>query len=471
MKNPARLISTAATFCICLLTAVANAQVPAGHTGYQSQFAPFEVHGMPPAMPSGYGLPGPHMGGYGMPQGAARGGFGGMPAPVLDHYVQKPDSQWDSGGPIESFLTTLFTRSRLRVDYMMWNLDEPGNVSLGAPINLQRSVFEGGSDSNVPFEIFDPASGATLGSGIVPTLRNMTLNDINGVRGNLVVPFRGGSVEANVWGLEQKNDLFSVSGISDRRVTDPVDPTITRLGTESIPNIVIPFLTNGTVTDPGNLASRVYDDSFSAELSSQMWGAEVNIFTDYAVPGNGFKFEPMYGFRFINLQESFDMVGTRTNGGAEAVQTDTTHSRANNNVYGPSIGFKTALVHDRFVLEAVPRVTFALNNYSGHTRTTLQELDDAGVPFGTSSSADEDEVDYTTAFQVSLSARAYITPRFWLFGGYDFMWVHRLSRPYGNLNYNSTTDDLGATIFSTNLNSDLESAMTHGFSVGGEFNF
>lgn len=442
-------------------------------TQHGNSLMPFNVHGLPPGMPPGYGLPGPQMGGYPRPVGPGGGGFG-YQSPALDHYVSKPDTQWDRGGPIESFLAQLFTRSRLRFEYLHWNLGDPGNIGVGAPITIARSPVIGGNDTSDPFEIFDTDSGASLGSAIVPSMSGMTLSDIAGVRGNLAVPFRGGSVEVNFWGLGQNDDFISVSGIADRRVTDPPDPTVTGLGTEENPNIVIPFLTNGVISDSASAVARVYDNSFSARLSSQMWGAEVSIFSEYAVPGEGFKFEPMYGFRFINFQESFDMVGTDSNGAGAAaaiIQTDQINSRVTNNLYGPSVGFRTALVHRWFVLEAVPRVTFALNNYSAHVSSQFQNSAADGTTSTTGSAADEEDVDYSTLFQVSLNARAHVTPRFSLFGGYDFLWIHRLSRPYNNINYNSTTNLSGVAVTSPGLALDGESMFTHGFSVGGEFNF
>lgn len=479
MKNPVRLVSFAAIFCICIsFSEPVAGQVPQAYGSYgpapQSQpMMPFEVHGMPPSMPAGYGLPGPHMGGYPMPTGAGRLG-GGYQSPPIDHYVRNPQSQWDAGGPVEGFLTQLFTRSRLRFEYLHWEMDAPGDFRLGAPLTVSRSPVLGGNDTSVPFEIFDSNTGATLGQAIVPTLGAMTLDSASGVRGNLAIPFRGGSLEVNVWGLGQVSDTIGFAGLSDRRITDPVDPTVSGLGTIAVPNIVIPFLTNGVVSDSAGALSRVYDDSFSADISSQMWGAEFNVFSDYAVPGEGFKFEPLYGFRYIGYQESFDMVGTNTDGAGSAavtVETDRINSRVTNNLYGPQLGFRTALVHRWFVLEAIPRVTFALNNYSSHLDSSLEDLDTDGVIGTNSSSSEERDVDYSTIFQVSLNARAHLTPRFSLFGGYDFLWIHRLSRPHNNIRYDSTTDDLGIAITSPSLALDGESMFTHGLSVGGEFVF
>jgi hypothetical protein len=484
MKNLVRLIHVAAIFCICIVSAdpvVGQVRYGTPTKGYVEPPGGPDVYGIPPHMPPGYGLPGPTMGGYGMPRygmGAPAGcgpgcntGCPPCPRPVLDQYVRHPESQWDGGGPIESFLTQLFTRSRLRFEYIMWDIDDPGNVALGSPVSISRSPIVGGNNTSVPFEIFNANTGATLGLAVVPTLREMTLNDISGVRGNLAVPFRGGSVEVNFWGLEQSDQRSSVFGIWQSRVTDPPDPTLTRLGTLRDPNIVIPFLTNGVVSDSTSLVSRVYDDSFSTNLNTQMWGSEFNVFSEYLVPGEGFKFEPLYGFRYINVQESFGMIGRFAGGGALPVQTDRISNRMTSNIYGPQVGFRTALVHRAFVLEAIPRVTFALNNNSAHLKSNLQDLRAGGVSESTFSGTDESEVDYTTVFQVSFNARVHLSPRFSLFGGYDAMWIHRLTRPYNNIVYNSSTDDFGTPVFDLGLKSDNESLFTHGFSVGGEFVF
>ena len=123
------------------------------------------------------------------------------------------------------------------------------------------------------------------------------------------------------------------------------------------------------------------------------------------------------------------------------------------------------------MLEAIPRVTFGLNNTSSHLDSRFENTDAGGLIDATATSADAKEVDYSTIFQVSLNARAHVTPRFSLFGGYDFLWIDRLSRPYNNIRYNSTTNDLGIAIATPELVVDGESAFIQGFSVGGEFVF
>ena len=68
--------------------------------------------------------------------------------------------------------------------------------------------------------------------------------------------------------------------------------------------------------------------------------------------------------------------------------------------------------------------------------------------------------------QLSFTGEIHVTPNFSVFGGYDFMWIYRMTRPYDNIVYDSTpaiggsfTPDIRQTI-------DLESFSTRGLSIG-----
>ena len=77
------------------------------------------------------------------------------------------------------------------------------------------------------------------------------------------------------------------------------------------------------------------------------------------------------------------------------------------------------------------------------------------------------DVDFTPIVQVSFAGEIHLTPSFSIFGGYDFMWIYRMTRPYDNLVYDSTTNLL-ANGFTSQVRQeiDLESFYARGLTVG-----
>ena len=383
----------------------------------------------------------------------------GMGYPIRDHYVQQ-DPAWDDSAPIEQFLTQVFTKSWFRMEYMLWDIDAPGNVFLGGPFPLNRAPGQGGSDPRNPFPISDFVDGSDRGVGIIPDLSGISLNDISSIRGTMGIPFRNGSMEFSIWGTEQMSSGTGIDGLIAARQNENPAVNDVELGTELNPSIVLPLLFDNTQAGDRFL---IFNDRFSSTLTSQLWGAEANVFSGAYSAGEGVKFEPMVGFRYINLDEGFVMSGEDSR--TAAFRDSTIDSQVQNNLYGPSAGFRLAMVHRWFTIEATPRVSFALNNHSSSVAFEQGTTTDTGTTV-ISSYEDEDDVDFSTIFQVSGNLRLHVTKTFSIFGGYDALWIYRLSRAYDNVLYNSD-----ATSPVIGLANDNESMFVHGFSIGGELRF
>jgi len=377
--------------------------------------------------------------------------------PVFDYRIHDHTSYRDQGGPLESLLTTMFRRSWLRLEYLNWDVDSPGNVLVGAPVSNV-------ADPTQPFEIFDTGGGGgSLGQAIVETLNPSHFRDAGGGRGTLGIPMNGLTLEVASWGLEQTSEQQLRDNISAPRVdlnaTPPPNPA---LGTATNPNVIISLLFNGAPSDSNSLFGLVFDDRISTNVSTQAWGTEFNFIADHYNAGMGLKWQPLAGFRYINLQEDFNVVGIFNNGGTQADRTSVLSSMTHNNIYGPQVGFRTEFVHEWFTLNLTPRIMFGLNNYLAELRTgPLLAATDAVVE------SRDTRVDFTPMVQVSASLTVHCNEFVSVFFGYDFLWLNRVTRPWDNIRYDSFRDaNTGVLTPNISLDDALGSFQIEGMSIG-----
>lgn len=361
-------------------------------------------------------------------------------APILDYYVGDKPRLVDPGQPFERALAEVTQRSWIRFEYLHWDFEGVDRDGVGAPI----------ANATDPLQVFDNGNGGIdTGIGVIPSLRALGLNDVSGVRGTWGLDLSAAEFELEFFGTEDKTDSFLFDNLSAFRTAGTES-----LGTVDRPNVVIPLLTNGGVADAATANYLVYDSSFSAEIESRMWGAEATLLTKPYIPGNSYQWQWLGGFRYLSYEEDFSHTGVYNNGGTVADVATTIGADTKNNMYGPEVGGRAQINKKWFSLSATPRIAFALNNYTGSTMFN-------GVQTGS-----EDDIDFTPIVQVSFKGEIHVTPNLSLFGGYDFMWIYRMTRPYDNIVYDSTpaiggsfTPDIRQTI-------DLESFSTRGLSIG-----
>lgn len=363
-------------------------------------------------------------------------------APILDYYVGNKPEFCDPGQPFEQAMSAVAQRSWLQFEYLHWDLDRPDAGSIGAPVlNLNPTQ---------PLQVFDNQNGGVdTGIGVIPSHDILGLNDVGGFRGTWGLELAEAEFELQFFGTDDKDDIASFPNLAAFRLAG-----LENLGTSDRPNIVIPLLNNGVVSDAATANYLVYDSSFSSQIQSRMWGAEASLLTKPYIPGDGLKLQWLGGFRYLSYEEDFSHRGVYNNGGTVADEVTLIGADSMNNIYGPEVGARAQVDNRWFTFSATPRIAFALNNYTASTMLNGRVT------------GDETDVDFTPVVQVSFKGEVHVTPHISLYGGYDFMWIYRMARPFDNIVYDSTPG-LGGD-FTPNIRQDvdLSSFATQGLSLG-----
>ncbi len=389
-------------------------------------------------------------------------------APIVDHYVQGPPGLWDDEQPIEKFLTEVTSRSWLKMEFLMWENTAAGDTTIGAPVTGLQLVVPDNSRQgiDVPVDINDNLNGGnTVGATLFPTLTTIGGQDVPGVRGTWGVALNNADLEISFFGLERSSDSFLRNDIAGPRdILATINPTIdASLGTTFNPNYAIPLLTDGLVTDVAAVNALIFNDSFQASLRTQLWGSEILLLSDKDIAGEGPSWQWLGGFRYISLDEEFNAGGTFDGRGLVPNRTTTIRSHATNHIYGPQFGGRAAFNTRWFTLSATPRVTFGLNDYT--TSVNANALGTGATRFGSNN------VEFGTVTQLNLSGEVHLSTHFSVYGGYDFMWFPKVTRPQENIVYNSTNAVGGGFTPDIRENVNFSNFLAQGISVGAVFRY
>jgi hypothetical protein len=345
----------------------------------------------------------------------------------------------------------------MRVEYLNWNIQKPGRELLGAPV-------AGVADPSRPFVVFDPGTAAPLAFAQVPTTSSMNLGNISGLQVTGGVSFiDGGSVEVSAFMLARKSSGFRLGpgGIipfdtdGDQSGPAPDPPAVEIAEGEALPLMwATSTLNHGQVSDHVLLY-----DTFQAVFQSQLWGAEANYFYDLDAVGF-LQFRPLIGVRYINLTERLTQTGVFL---SDPPVITTIDAHTTNNLAGPQIGFRTSVVTEYLEVGITPKIfvlasSMTTNVFTNHLRANFD-------PVVASS-------DHTTQASFGADVGAYvslnITPRFAIRGGYNLLWLGRVTRPQKDVYYNdngiASPPDVVARLITTDV-------LITGFSVGGELRF
>lgn len=342
----------------------------------------------------------------------------------------------------------------LRVEYLNWTIQKPGNELMGAPV-------AGVADPTKPFIAYIPGTTVPLAAATVPDTSTINLGNASGLQVTGGVNFLdGGSLEVGAFMLARKESGFTLGNFGNAQIQTDNSGNPLAGGPIILPSVLATStLSNGQVSDHLLL----YNQSFQAVFQSQLWGGEANYFYDADSVGI-LQFRPLIGVRYINLTERLTQTGVFQDLLVTSPPIVTTiDSHTINNLWGGQIGFRTQFVTKYLEWGLTPKVLLLGNSmvsdvYTNHLRTN-------GDPTVSSSN---NVTQFTFGFDAATYLQLNLTPSFSVRAGYNVLWLGRVTRPQSDVYYN----DGGAAappgvISQINFHDILISGLT----VGCEFRF
>jgi len=390
--------------------------------------------------------------------------YGGQgPAPNVPYYGPQgvistgrviDDEELYQPSPLEAVMRRVLKGSWYRLEYMLWDLEDPGRTLLGSPLDLI-------ADPSEEFAVNDPGTQTTIGVARVLTTDDISLQDVNGLRATIGVPLTIGTLEVRGFAMEQGGDMVNAPELPSVFFSGLFDQFF-------FPIFLSNFAATSTLTN-GEVGSNVflYDTAFDASFRSNVWGTEAMLIIDTGhFHDTGVRISPMVGGSYFRIQEQLTQVGVFTdvlNGGGDTL-VSLIGSDTMNNIYGPTVGLRAELAHKWFNIGVEPKITLGLDTLEARVNT--ERLRSAADPRVTTT---ESDTIFSPVGELGLFARANINDNLSFHFAYTWLWAFRITRPHENILYN----DNGPlpTPPGIVVDKELSDFIANGWSVGGEFRF
>ena len=280
----------------------------------------------------------------------------------------------------------------------------------------------------------------------------VSLRDNNGQRTTLGIPLTFGSFEAGFFTFKEARGRTN----RDFELGPRRDPASLQF------SIATSTLTSGQVGT--NIF--LYDESFEARFTSDLWGMEYNFVFNSPYVAEGFTLQPILGFRTLDIQERLTQVGSFAgfdinNNPTEVPSLVTTiDSRAENKIYAPQLGLRMQMVHRWFTLGFEPKIGFGANVFDADV--TVEQLRSSTDPTVVTRLS---ETAFSPIGDFKFYASIPVTDNFTLFVSYQSFLVAKVSRPHDNILYNDNgpTSLAGIVVREAHDNMDYR-----GYTIGGE---
>lgn len=421
MTMPWRFSISLATVLLATTSSLAFAQGPMSHAWGPPPANQAMVPACPPGMMPGY-----------CPPGGPR-----------DYQQVAPDLFYDRDAPIDLVFAETLRRGWFRVEFLNWNIKDPGDKLLGAEMATL--------DPHQPFQAFDPnnvpRSAGTLGA-FVPDTTDVKFDALPGMRLTAGVPTEWGAFEADIWAIMNGSQTINVDPQNNANFL--FTPFIT----------IIPAVTLTVNGAPSDTQMILFDNGYEAELRSGMWGTQANWIANPLTPNNTISLSPVLGIRYVKFDEELRITGNDIASGTSPAIV----SKANNNYVGPQVGMRATLASKWLSLGLEPKVLFGINRHQDSVRTS--QIFDATNP--NTLSIDED-TDFAPAFNIPATAKLHLSQNFSLFAGYELLWLSNATRATESIVYDS--GPLPTDPSQIRMKKHREVVYAHGFMVGGEFRF
>lgn len=320
----------------------------------------------------------------------------------------------------------------LRTEYLLWEIEEPGNELLGAEdtgginvltgFDFDDDLFDNETDVGEGFFRPDPSNIFGFEPAYVPGLEEIQLRDNSGIRFTLGIPtYDYGTIETGIWWLNQASDHYEFGPRGNNFFFfQPSRPatTVTLDGSEA------------------NGLSLAYD-RLDVVYKSDLRGADAKFVVDaLSPPGEGLKLRPMFGFKYVGLQEF--MVQSGQGGFGPGADPTVVTADTSNTLLGGLIGMRAELEHRWFTAGLAPAVTFAGN---------ISEVDVASdrfaSPFEGRVESSADYFDFSPILEFQGYVRVCLSDNLRFTVGYDAFWLAHVYRPARVIDYDLATDGAG----------------------------
>lgn len=428
-----RAVEMLAVGLAVLLPASANAQGPIqpasyGHSGGGWSGPPM-VSG--PQGPYGHGYP------------ACETGTGGFCQDT--YYELLPDDRF--GCRNEEFCAALsdaFQYAYFRVEYLNWNIDDPGRQIVGAPREF--------GDERELFNAVDPASQTIVGLAEVTTYDAVGLSHNNGVRGVFGLPTRIGTFEAGVSVLEQAGVHIFNPPYVDFTTVNNVFPAI-------------PLLNDGV---PDDNTMILFSEGMNVQIRSEFFSTEANFIMHPLTPNQPMRVQPLWGFQYVRFWDNVDIFGQDIDTGDpddpddDIVLNHRIYSDAKNNIFAPQVGVQFQFDHEWFSLGVTPKFMLGFNRH--HDEVFSEQI---FSPTEGRLTTREETSEFAPGLDLAVYGKVHLGKHLSLFVSYQLYYFDNISRATDNVRY----DTIGGNQSNIVLSPHQEGMFIDGVTVGGEFRF
>ncbi len=353
--------------------------------------------------------------------------------------------------PLEEALCKVARNVSFNIDYINWGIVKPQTQLIGAqptlatlnPVEAEFPTFpflfsEGMQRSATqPFPVDDGYARA-YDTGPISLYEN------SGIKGTVSLPLTFGSAELTGFILQHAESQVNLGGLPQGSAANQDEFFA-----------AIPVKVNEQTSS----LVALYSQSFGAEFTSLVFGGEFNIVLNPIVPKQyGLLIRPLVGFRYLGIQEEFDVAAANP-----GVATTTIQSRTINNIYGPQVGCRFELVTQWFTIGVDPRVMVGVNQFASSVYSSDPTI---------GNSADRIAADrFTAVGALDLYTKIPIHDQVKLYFAYNLIGTGNISRPQQQIDYN--VDESSGGVFTNDLHLSLSHSefIVQGFSAGLEFNF
>ena len=394
--------------------------------------APYDASNSWPA----WGVPG--YDNYANARVPADGQYGAGPDGLITEQISGDRGFHNEDTPVDRFLTAAAKSTWIRLEYLQWKFDGPGDSLLGSSV-------AGIVDPSRPFQATIAGQPATVQ---VPTTSALHFREVQGIRGTIGLPTSAGTFEANYF-------AFDRSSSSQFLAVAPAPPLS--------PETQIQFATSTRLNGQPSNNLFLYDSSFEMFQNTRMFGAEANWIANSPYE-TGFVVRPLAGFRYIDFQERLFQRGTFDQQGllSPPLQSDI-DSNVTNRIYAPQLGMRFEWVEHWFTLGFEPKVAFGVNQFDASVRTErLRSSGDPAVLTTTNGNH------FAPIGDFSFYGKVHLRDNFSLFVSYQLMVAGGISRPADNIFYNDNGSAQPAAVVA---DPSFQRMVWQGLTVGGEVKF